>query len=115
MDEAEVFRFHRRRQGIEISFIKPTVSSEWIDREVAYSERGQILKEMRALARVYPILLQSALHNQVGIRDIRPFYRDTEPWVAASPPTGADKYETFFLFGKLTVDFLYFVGNLLVV
>ena len=48
-----------------------------IDGEIAYTERGEVLEEVRSLRGVHVIVLQTCLHDDSGGTDMRPLHRDT--------------------------------------
>ena len=52
-----------------------------VDGEVTYSERCEVLEEVRALRWVNVMIWQYLLYYQSGSRDVRPLDRDAEPFV----------------------------------
>ena len=49
--------------------------------EIAYPERGKVLKEMSTLAGVDPVVFQTRLDNYPCSGDLWPFNRYTQPWI----------------------------------
>ena len=112
---AEIFGFLHCGQGVQIFFIEPAISLKRVDRKIANPERGQILEEMRSLARIYTIIFQSAFHNDTSIADMRPFHRNAQPGIATAPTAGTDQYIIFFLSGEFPVYLLDIVSDQLIV
>ena len=64
------------RHGIKHITLVNTFSLIRVYREVAYAERCEVLKEMRALAGVHAIVLKTLLNDNPRRGDMRPFHRD---------------------------------------
>ena len=109
------FRFVYRRLGIKEILIVNTVIHKSVDSEIAYSERSQVLEEVCALTRIYAVISQTGFHYHTGSRNMRPFHRNTQPCIAASPTSRTDKYIILTFIQELPVDFFYFPSNSLIV
>ena len=109
------FRFVYRRLGIKEILIVNTVIHKSVDSEIAYSERSQVLEEVCALTRIYAVISQTGFHYHTGSRNMRPFHRNTQPCIAASPTSRTDKYIILTFIQELPVDFFFFLSNSLIV
>ena len=86
-----MFCFLNGGQLVENFLPIDAVASEGVDGEVADAERGEVLEEVCALARIDLEAVQSCLDNDLGCADLRPLDRDAKPRVGASPTARADK------------------------
>ena len=59
--------------------------------EIAYTETGQILKKMGALARLYAVAVACGFHDKTGRGYVGPCHWYAQCGIARSPPTGADE------------------------
>ena len=112
---AEVLGLFDRRKQIQVFLIKPAIALERIDCKITYAKRGQVLEEMRTLARIDPIIFQTALYDYPSITDMRPLDRNTQPRITTSPTPGP--YEDISLVGtgELPVHLFYIVSHQLIV
>ena len=102
---AHILRLLYCRHRIQYLLVHKTSSfGVCINREVTHAERGEVLEEMGALARVDVVVLQSYFHDDSGSTDMRPLDRHTQIMVARTPT--ARTYQHIILpFGKeLAVD-----------
>ena len=65
-DVTNVFCLLNSRQFVENFLSVDTVASESIDGEVANAKRGEVLEEVRALARVNLEAVQACLNDNLG-------------------------------------------------
>ena len=105
MDMAQMLRFFDGGHGIKESLVKPAVSVVRIDGKITDAERCQILEEMGPLAWIYSIVFQSALDDNPRVADMRPFYRDAQPRITASPTSRADQNIILLIGCKLPIHF----------
>ena len=63
---AHVGRFFHSRLAVQESLVVYPVAQKVIHREISHAETGQVLEEVRALARVYTVIRQPGLHNDTG-------------------------------------------------
>ena len=70
---------------------------------------------MGTLARIDPVVLQTALDDHPRVADMRPLDRNTQPGVAAAPSSRTHQNVTLLLIGKAPVDLLNLVSDRLVV
>ena len=82
-----------------------TIIDIGIDCEIAYSERGEILKKVCTLAGINAIILKSGFNYHCGSRYLRPLYRYPQPWISRSPPSWSYQNIIFILRQELFVDF----------
>ena len=102
---AHILRLFYCRHRIQYLLVHETAFfGVGIYREVTHAERGEVLEEMGALARVDVVVLQSYFHDNSGGADMRPLDRHTQIMVARTPT--ARTYQHIILpFGKeLTID-----------
>ena len=91
------------------------VTHERVDGEVAYAKRGEVLEEVRPLARLDAVAAQARLDYHFRRRDVGPLDGDAEPRVARSPAAGADKHIGCALVEVLAVEAVYLLGQARVV
>ena len=114
-DVAEKFSLFDSFDSVEIGFIEPAIALERIYREISHPEGSQVLEEMRTLAGVHAVVFESAFDDDARIADMRPFHRDSEPGVAASPTSRADEDVALAPLREFTVDAVDVVGYQLVI
>ena len=91
-DVADMFCLLDGRQLVEYVLPVDAIASESIDGEIADSERGEVLEEVRALRRVDLEFVYAGFHNDLCCTDMTPPYGNAEPWVAAAPTAGTDEH-----------------------
>ena len=64
-----------------IQIVNPIIN-KGIKRKITNPERGKVLEEVRALARVDAIILKARLNNEPCGRNLWPFYRNAQPGVS---------------------------------
>ena len=110
MYTAYEFRLVHGGQGVQVFFVKEPVAAERSYCKIPHTERCQVLEKVCPLRRVHTVLFQAAFHYCTCATDMRPLYRDTQPRVAATPPSGTDEYITVSFFDVFAVQFLYLAG-----
>ena len=85
MDMAQVFSLMHSRLRIQEVLIVYSVVHKSIDREIAYSEGSQVLKKVCPLTGIDAIIRQPGFYNDARCTDMRPFNRNAEPRVTATP------------------------------
>ena len=105
-DMAHVFGFFDSGHPVEDILLEDTIACIGIDGEIADTETGEILEEMRSLGGVDVIILQTRFHNDAGSGDMRPLDRDAQPVVAASPASRPNEHIILVLIEELLVDLL---------
>ena len=112
---AHIRRLLNGRHAVENVFSVNTFVFVRIHRKISNAKRGQVLKEMSTLRRVYPIVLQSFLHDDTRPTDMRPLHRYAEPRVTAAPPSRSYQHIVLTFSQELAVDTLHIVGDGMVV
>ena len=71
--------------AVEDVLTEEAVAERSVDREIAYTEGGEVLEEVGALRGIDMIVLQSGLHDDAGGGYVGPLHRNAQPIVATSP------------------------------
>ena len=108
---AHVLRFLYCWLSIEKLLIIDSVADIIVDSEVANAEAGQVLEEVCTLARVYTVICQPSLNDDLGGRNMRPLDWHAQPRVAAAPSARTNEDIIASLIEEAPVDALYLVGN----
>ena len=90
-DVAHVLGLFDGGQCIEHFLTEEAVARVGADGEVADTERGEVLEEMRALRGIDMVALECRLDDDAGGGDVRPLDGDAEPGVAGAPAAWADE------------------------
>jgi len=111
-DVSKVFIFELGLTIFEVHGIIMTFSNIGIDRKIAYPERGEVVKEMGALAGVNPVIIQSGFDDDPSLGNMSPLHRYTEGMIGCPPSAGTDKYIIFALFPELLIELTQFFSYL---
>lgn len=111
----EMGRFVLGRQGIESGFVEMSVATIRIYREISDAERREILEKMGPLAWIDPVVGPSTLHDKARGADVRPFYRNAQPRIAAAPAARTHENVATSLVEELSVELFDFVNHKLIV
>ena len=115
VDNTQILALPYGRLGGQEGFVEPSLAFKRVDGEVAYTKGGHVLEEVSTLTRFDAVALESAFRDDAGLTDLRPFYRDAQVGVAASPASGTNEDVVATLVTVFAVDLLNIVSNQLIV
>ncbi len=115
MHQPDIFGFKSCGSCIQEILVNESVAGMRVNGEISHTERSEILEKMRALRRVYMVVLDSRFNDNPCLAYVGPFHGNSEPGVTAAPPSRTDEHITLVVFYKSVVKLFYFPSHKAVV